>query len=310
MDHARHRRCAACPDIGGRAGNGAGDANAAEQRRTDIADALCDQLHIGAMPASRHAVGDDGGQQAFDAAQQRESHRIGQNSHDLVQSQIGNMRGRQQIGDATEFRADCIKADAQFRQRNRHKTRGDDGDQQAGPMGPVFAAPENQPDRQTADQHRRRIDGADGRRHRLEFGDQRARLASGQLQPEQINQLAAENDHRNTGGKTDRHRMRNIFDDRAKPQKAQSQHHHARQQHRQHQSINAVPLDGDRDQHDEGAGRTADLVARPAQQRDQKTTDHGGKQPAIGRGARGLGNRHRQWQSHHRHRNARQQIEL
>jgi hypothetical protein len=52
MQHARDRPRAPGADIGRGACNGAGDAKAAEQSRTDIGKALRDQLAIGAMAAA------------------------------------------------------------------------------------------------------------------------------------------------------------------------------------------------------------------------------------------------------------------
>ena len=59
MQHARDRAVRARAHIGRGAGDGAGHADAAEERRADIGDALRDQLAVRAMPPSGHAVGDD-----------------------------------------------------------------------------------------------------------------------------------------------------------------------------------------------------------------------------------------------------------
>ena len=64
--------------IGGGARDRAGDADAAEERRGDIGEALRHQLAVRAVPPSGHAVGDDGREQRFDRAEQREGEGIGQ----------------------------------------------------------------------------------------------------------------------------------------------------------------------------------------------------------------------------------------
>ena len=63
MQHAGDRPARAGAHIGGGAGDGAGDADAAEQRRGDIGDALRHQLAVRAMAPPGHAVGDHGRQQ-------------------------------------------------------------------------------------------------------------------------------------------------------------------------------------------------------------------------------------------------------
>ena len=66
MQHARERPARAGADVGRGARDQAGDADAAEQRRADIGDALRHQLAIGAVTASGHAVGDHRRQQRLD----------------------------------------------------------------------------------------------------------------------------------------------------------------------------------------------------------------------------------------------------
>ena len=78
MQHAGDRPVRAGADIGGGARDRAGDADAAEQRRADIGDALRHQFAVGAVPPPGHAVGDHGRQQRFDGAEQREGDRVGQ----------------------------------------------------------------------------------------------------------------------------------------------------------------------------------------------------------------------------------------
>ncbi len=70
VQHAGYRRLGAGTDIGGGAGDGAGNRNAAEYDRSDIGDPLADQFAVGAVAAAAHAVGDDGAQQQLDGRQQ------------------------------------------------------------------------------------------------------------------------------------------------------------------------------------------------------------------------------------------------
>ena len=103
MQHARDRAARAGAHIGRGARDGAGDADAAEQRRADIGDALRHQFAIGAMAAAGHAVGDHRRQQRFDGAEQREGDGIGQ--HRLSPS-----RARTPAAPATAVRAECRRS--------------------------------------------------------------------------------------------------------------------------------------------------------------------------------------------------------
>ena len=73
-------------------------------------------------------------------------------------------------------------------------------------------------------------------------------------------------------------------------------------------AVDAVPLRGDRDQHDEGAGGPADLEATAAEQRHDEATDDSGVEPAVRRHARGDCDRHRQRQRDDGNRQAREHI--
>ena len=74
---------------------------------------------------------------------------------------------------------------------------------------------------------------------------------------------------------------------------AQQRQHQARHQHGQQQAVDAEAGDRGGHQHDEGAGRPADLEPAAAQQRDDKAADDGGVEPALGRDAGRHRDRHR-----------------
>ena len=65
VDHARHGGAAAGLDVGGGTGDSAGGGDAAEQRRTHVADALCDQLRVGVVVGGHHTVGHHAGQKTL-----------------------------------------------------------------------------------------------------------------------------------------------------------------------------------------------------------------------------------------------------
>ena len=58
-----------------------------------LADALRDELAIGAVPAPGHAVGDDGRQQRLDSAEQREGEGIRQNGLRFWRARIAGSAG-------------------------------------------------------------------------------------------------------------------------------------------------------------------------------------------------------------------------
>ena len=113
---------------------------------------------------------------------------------------------------------------------------------------------------------------------------------------EKIAQLRQDDQRGNAVGKADHHRHRNEADQRAEPEQPHQEQHDAGHHGGDQQVGNAVAFDNAVDDHDEGAGRTADLDAAAAEQRDQEAGHDGGDQS----GARwqaagnGKGQRHRQ----------------
>ena len=82
----------------------------------------------------------------------------------------------------------------------------------------------------------------------------------------------------------------------------------AREDGGEDQPVDAVRLHRRGDEHDEGAGRAADLEAAAAEGGDAEAADDRGVEPALGRRARGDGDRHRQRQRHDRHREAGEEV--
>ena len=91
-----------------------------------------------------------------------------------------------------------------------------------------------------------------------------------QRQPEQLPELTGEDDHRNARREPDGHRKGNELDEGAEPQEPDSGQHQPRQERREDQPVHAVERDGAGHQNDEGAGRTADLEARAAEEGDEE----------------------------------------
>ena len=117
MQDAGKRRARAGADIGGGAGDGAGGRQAAEQRRGDVCDALGDQFAVGAMPAADHAVGDDCGQQRFDAGKEGDRECTGKQFARAFERNVRKAEVRQRRGNAAEARADRL--DRQMDEQDR-----------------------------------------------------------------------------------------------------------------------------------------------------------------------------------------------
>ena len=113
MHHAGDGTASAGAYIGRRARDRAGHADAAEQGRGDVGDALRHQFGIRAMTASGHAVGDDRRQQAFDTAQQRERERRRKHFLDFIERQDRQMRHGKRTRNAAEAAADGFDVQAE-----------------------------------------------------------------------------------------------------------------------------------------------------------------------------------------------------
>jgi hypothetical protein len=94
--------------------------------------------------------------------------------------------------------------------------------------------------------------------------------------------LAGQNDDRDGGGETDRHRIGDILDV-GPPAHGADDHHDDAGHHRdKNQAVIAMPLDDRVNQDDECAGRAADLKPAAAKGGYQKAADDRRVQPAIG----------------------------
>ena len=92
--------------------------------------------------------------------------------------------------------------------------------------------------------------------------------APGNFRPPRSLHLAGKDRDRDAAGEADGHGMRNIANERAKPQQADQGQHEPGEEDRQQQPFQAELGDGGRNEHDERAGRTADLIAAAAERRD------------------------------------------
>ncbi len=302
MQHAGDRTARAGADIGRGARDGAGDADAAEQRRADIGKALRHQLAIGAMPAAGHAVGDHRRQQRLDGAEQREGDRVGQHGLRLLQRERRQRRQRQFPRNAAEAGADGL--DRQREAPRRRAPRRATAIRMPGQFGRSRLSTTMSAMLTAATATAEELAVGSPRASAASFGISSPGSLRRQRDAEQILELAGEDDDGDAGGEADRHRIGNELDVGAEPQEARGDQDDAGHQRREDHAIDAVAFGGQRHQHDEGAGRSADLKPAAAEQRHDEAADHGGVESAIRRHAGGDGDRHRQRQRDDRHRQA------
>ena len=247
------------------------------------------QLAIRPVPTAGHAVGDDGRQQGFDRAEQREGEGAGQHRENTLQADLGQRWQGQRRGDAAELRAD-----GRHRQVEgpRDQGGGGDGDKHFRQAG----APPLQPDDEDNGGQRqgdgRRIESRQCLPEHRQLLEQRPGFRPGKRQAQHVADLAGEDDHRDAGGKAHRDRIGDELDVGAEPQETGRGQHEARQDGGQDQPVHAVGHDGRRHQHDEGTGWPADLEAAAAQRRYDEAPDDGRIEPLRWRGAGGNGDRH------------------
>ena len=145
----------------------------------------------------------------------------------------------------------------------------------------------------------------------MRHGFQAAQKISGHLfnaQSKKILELRARNHYRDPVGKSHHHGPRNIFHRAAQPGHAQKDQEHAGDSRTHEQAVNAV-FGHDPGHYDhERAGRSANLHARSAQRRNQKSGNHRAVKSCLRRHARRNRKCHSQRQRHQPNRDARDQV--
>ena len=153
----------------------------------------------------------------------------------------------------------------------------------------------------SGDAGRGRVDRAGRLAEHQQLRQQGAGLLAGQGHAEQVLELAGEDDHGYARGEADGHRIGDELYVGADPEIADRHQNDAGHQRRQQQPVHAVAVDAGRHQHDEGAGRAADLEAAAAQRRDEEAADDRREKTPVRRDAGSDRDRHRQRQRDDRH---------
>ena len=162
------------------------------------------------------------------------------------------------------------------------------------------AQTDNDPDSRDGHGHGRRSDAVTRRPEGRDLLQDLPGLVR-HAQPEELAHLAGEDDDRDPRREPHRDRERNELDEGPEPHQTRGGKHQAGQESGQDQPVQAVLGHGRGDEHDEGAGRTADLEARPAEQGHEEAADNGGVEPLCRGRARGDGDGHRERQRHDGH---------
>ena len=106
VGHSRDGGESAGSNVGGGAGDGACGGNSAEEGRCDIGEALGDELDIGVVAIAAHAIGNDGGEQAFNGRKQRHGKSGREQGKDVLGVKSGECEMRKTLRNAAEPAAD------------------------------------------------------------------------------------------------------------------------------------------------------------------------------------------------------------
>ena len=295
MGHAGDRRLRTGPNVGRGAGDRAGGRQSAEQRRQDVRDPLCGQLDVGIVTVARHPIRDDGGEQRFDRAE----HGDGQGRREEAEHQV-QPHGRQVIARealTARHRTGCRWSRRACRPQTRSPIRRAGRGccrecvRESRRSSRIVAIVLNPSSVAAADavpaeavSTRDAPDELPGHCRRL--------------QPEQVLDLRAGDQHADAVGEADHDRTRNVLHRRAQTGDAEQDQDHAGEQRAREQAIEAVGGDDARHHHDEGAGWTADLDARSAEGGNREPGDDGAIDAVLRRHAGRDGERHGQRERH------------
>ena len=204
-----HRRPGAGAEVGGRARDGAGDRDAADQRRDQVGHALRQELGAGVVPIAGHRIGDDRRQEAFDRREQRHRQGRRQERQDQVRAERRDGHGGQAAGNPAELRADRFDGEAEApppRSCQRPAPRSSPA-RGATIVGPARTMASDPTASVSATGFQLRQPGAERRHAREELA---RRFGDGQ--PEEVLDLGGRNQQRDAVGEADDDRPRDELD--------------------------------------------------------------------------------------------------
>ena len=282
MHHRRYRRAGTAADIGRGSGNGRRRRNTAEKRRGDIPQPLADQLRIRVMPGPGHAIRHHRAQQGLDSAQ----HGNGKRRPDQRLDQLEVHRQRLAIRARQGPR--CHQSRRNGRDPGTALATGLPGEARGNGIHRCAAGepvidrigrgrPYNQPHQRRGyrqfqawpqQQHRKRqntnpqlnrVKAWQCRQYPPQVGQKM--LARVHAEPQEVRHLQHRDDHGNTGGKPQNHRIGNKLDQPPQPRHPQ-RHQHSASHHRCDQKPTQPMLlnNGEQDHH-KGGSRAGHIEA-------------------------------------------------
>ena len=126
MNHSRHRRPAARPNVRGRTRNGAGRWQSSDERRCDVGDTLRNELDVGVVPIPDHAIGDRCGHERLDGPEHRDGQNRRQQRPNHLGVELGNVQRWKAGRNTPESRA--YGFDGQCQDVNEHGTADESND--------------------------------------------------------------------------------------------------------------------------------------------------------------------------------------
>ena len=127
VDHAGSRRTAATPYVGRHPRDGTRRGDGARERRADVANALRHQLHISAVMARNHGIGNHTREQRLDGSQKRNGKTVGQLAAQQVDAELRDVKRGQAGVDGIEV-ADRVDVEMEY---GNHGGAGNDGDKRS-----------------------------------------------------------------------------------------------------------------------------------------------------------------------------------
>ncbi len=295
VDERRDGGAGAVLDAGGRARDCPGGRDAAEQRACHVGHALPDEFLVGVVALARHAVRDDGGEEGLDGAEHGDGDGAGEHFADDVKRHRGKVGRREPRGNR-ELRADgddvhVREVRARVVDEGREHDQRDDGAGDA--WGEALDALDDCDGSKGDCQSRRTQQAVHHPFEDLPSFEERLGRWMGEADAEEIRELTGEDDDRNAGCESRRHRVRNELDDGTQAKDAGQHEERAANEGRYEQVDETLArmesfelVDDARQHHYEGAGRAGDEEAASAQQGCDASRDDDGDE-AVCRGSSG-----------------------
>ena len=259
LHNAGHRRIAAGFVVGGGAGDGAGGGNAGECHAHQVGGAFGDKFGVRVMVVAAHAVDDSGAQQGFDPGEKGDGQSARENFEHQIDVKFRQFRRRQEVRNGTEFGADGIRRGREQRKYRDQQRGADDGDEVGRQVRALVPDVENRGKRKGGNEDRRETEVAEVGKVCLPFG-KKIRGDAFHLQAEKVFDLGGNQQCADAGGEAGNDGVGNVFDVGAEAEQAGNNQDDAGNKHGHGQPFGAVVFDDVKNDDDESAGRTADLV--------------------------------------------------